>query len=187
MSVYVRDIRRALAELIRKLELPDLDPKRVYTNRTRPLDQENLPAVCIFSLTEDGKPDGPQEQSPHVNQCECEIAIVVYVRTVAHDDSDEDDLLDDYSQVIRNLLLVNDRVDGNAESSRYVGEDLILNNEGEYAIGATQLRYRFSYRETMPDDAGGNLANLVLIHTTWDGAPKPDGTDDAHDKIELPQ
>lgn len=180
MSIYVRDIRRAVAELIRQLELPGVAPEHVYTNRTRPYDVERMPAVCVFSLSETSE---IAEDAPRVNACECEIAIAVYVRTVAREDTDEDDRLDDYLQVIREMLMANDTINCQAEGSRYNGCEWILSNEGEFAMGAAVLRYGVRYRETMPEAVGGHLDNLLHINTKWDGAPKPDGTKDAEDNV----
>lgn len=184
MSVYVRDIRRVLAALIRRLELPGVDPKHVYTNRTRPYDVERMPAVCVFTLSEEAKAE--LEESPRINQCEAEIAVAVYVKTLAREDTDDDDLLDDYLQAIRELVMVQDTFEDNAESSSYAGCEWIFANEGEFPMAAGILRFRVRYREAVPEAAGGNLANLRRIHTEWDGAPAPDGQVDAVDEVEFP-
>lgn len=181
MSVYVRDIRRAIAARIRARKLKDVAPEHVYTNRTRPYDTERMPCVCVFSTQETGERG---DDAPRVNACEVEIGIAVYVRTVAREDTDEDDLLDDYLQEIRNVLGDDDTIDENAQSSQYSGCDWILTNEGEFAMGAGILRYKVKYREEQPGPDGGNLSNLRSIDVKYDAAPKADGSIDAEDFIQ---
>jgi hypothetical protein len=180
VSIFVRDIRRAIAALIRARRLKDLAPEHVYTNRVRPYNVERMPCVCVFSTIETGDRG---DDAPRVNNCEVEISIAVYMRTVAREDTDEDDLLDDYLQEIRNELGANETIDDNAQNSQYAGCDWILTNEGEFAMGAGILRYKVTYREEQPGPDGSNLSNLRRVHVDYDGAPKADGKIDAEDDV----
>lgn len=180
MSVFVRDIRRAIAQLIRDRALEGVKPEHVYTNRVRPYDLERMPAVCIFSTSETAE---LADSAPRINDCEVEIKIAVYIRTAADEDTDEDDILDGYLQAIRDLLGDNDTIEGNAQTSQYAGCDWILTNEGEYVMGAAILTYKVHYREEQPMSGGRNITPLKLIHVDTDGAPAPDGKIDARDDI----
>lgn len=180
MSIYVRDIRRAMAQLIRDEALPGLAPEHVYTNRVRPIDTDRMPAICIFTTSETAE---EAEDAPRVYGCEAEIAIAVYVKTTAKEDTDEDDLLDDYLQQVRNLFGENDTFADQAEGSMYAGCEWILTAEGEFAMGAGILRYKVRYREAQPGEESSSLDNLRHIHVDYDGAPAPDGKIDAQDDI----
>lgn len=185
MSVFVRDIRRAMAQMIRNRALPGVLPEHVYTNRVRPLDTDRMPAICIFTTTEEADPDG-SDDAPRTYQCVAEVAIAVYVRTTAQEDTDEDDKLDDYLQVLRNIFGEDDTMAEQAEGSTYVGCDWIQTAEGEFAMGAGILRYKVRYREEQPGPDRGDLDNLRRIHVDYDGAPKADGKIDAMDDVRFP-
>lgn len=182
MSIYVRDIRRAIAARIRALEIPGLLPNRVVTNRTRPYSAEDLPCVCIFTTSETAE---LADQAPRTFDCTAEIAIACYVATPVHEDSDEDDELDALMQEVRELMNRDPRCDEFAQDSTYTGSDWVLSNQGEYALGCGILRYAVKYREERQPGEAGRLANLERIHVEWDAAPEPDGTIDAQNDVKV--
>lgn len=115
---------------------------RVYASRVYPMQQRNLPGICVFSLTETSELANEDRDLER----RLDLAVDIYA---ARADGAPDDALDDLAATVEDLMEM-DPTFGRLALTSWLAETTIgFDGEGDQANGLARLRYTVLYR-TVP-------------------------------------
>ena len=112
----------------------------VYSGRTTPLWQAELPAILIYTREE---PSERLDRGGEKLLRNCQVAIEARVRLPA--DSSLDDTLDDLAQEIEDKIEADETLGGLALHSTLLNTEIDVTAEGERELGAIRLTYAMAY------------------------------------------
>ena len=196
MTHQRRLIRHSVVD--RLLDRTDAGP-RVFKTRMRPLFDQELPAILVYSMAErsDHRQTAPRELKRDLR---------LGIEIVAKADEGLDDVLDDIADQVEAIMSADDTLSGNAADCWLTVTDIRVVKDGDTVMGACRLTYSVEYYtqepredtlqdhytfqpgEQQPGDFGvGNvewdLADEIDEET---GEMRPDGAIEAEDNFDVP-
>lgn len=113
---------------------------RVFKSRVYPLNADTMPALLVYSTSEDSEID--VMGSPGVLNRILSIAIEGYVRNITV----YDNLIDDICQEVEIAMAGDQTINGLAKNSFLANTEITYNSEGDQAIGVVTMNYVVQYR-----------------------------------------
>ena len=112
----------------------------VFQSRVYPLQDVNLPALLVYSTTEDSEADviGTALSTNRI----VNIVIEGYVKAT----TDFDDTVDTICEEVETALANDRTLNGLAKFSQLTGTEINYNGEGETPVGVVTLTYQVQYR-----------------------------------------
>jgi len=112
----------------------------VFQSRVYPLQDTNLPALLVYSTTEDSEADviGTALSTNRI----VNIVIEGYVKAT----TDFDDTVDTICEEVETALANDRTLNGLAKFSQLTGTEINYNGEGETPVGVVTLTYQVQYR-----------------------------------------
>jgi len=112
----------------------------VFQSRVYPLQDSNLPALLVYSTTEDSEADviGTALSTNRI----VNIVIEGYVKAT----TDFDDTVDTICEEVETALANDRTLNGLAKFSQLTGTEINYNGEGETPVGVVTLTYQVQYR-----------------------------------------
>ena len=112
----------------------------VFQSRVYPLSDSNMPALLVYSTSEDSEPDimGPSL----VTNRELSVVVEGYVKAT----TDFDDVIDDICKEVETALGADRTLNSLAKFAYLSGTEISYNGEGEQPIGVVSLTYLVQYR-----------------------------------------
>lgn len=169
---------------------------RVFGNRVRPLFGEELPAILVYTLAE--KSDHRQT-APRELQRILRLGIEIAARA----DEGLDDLLDEISLRVEEIMSADDTLSGTAADCSLESTEMAVFRDGDRLVGACRLDYAVVYYTREPADETlqdhytfqpGELepGEFRIGGVQWDladepdenGRMSPDGIIEAEDRFE---
>ncbi len=150
----------------------------VSTNRQNPYRTEKLPAIDIFSASDDVEDDSTAPR-------ELEHSYLVEVRGTVKAAGTIDDDMDDLAEEIEEVMHRDPYFDGACADSILTSTTFEFDASGDRDIATISLIYNFTYRTDAPD-APLFLDDLETVHATHKIGAAQDDDDDAEDEIEIP-
>tara|TARA_R100001460_G_scaffold24860_1_gene49978 strand:+ start:355 stop:801 length:447 start_codon:yes stop_codon:yes gene_type:complete len=122
---------------------------RVYESRVYPLQDSELPALLIYTKTEESEP--LVMSSDRVMERELSIAIECYAKA----NSNFDDTIDTICKEVEEAIAVDTTLNGLAKDIYIESTDIEFNADGESPVGYATLTFLTTYhvKETNPDVA----------------------------------
>lgn len=131
-----KEIRAAIVTLLSGATDADT---RVYSNRTRPINNSQLPAINVVTLNEEAE---PRDIRPTSYIRTMKLNIELYVE--ANDTPDDE--LDDFAEDVEAIMLANLKITGLAISTVYQATEATFDDAGgEKPIGKLVLTYEIKY------------------------------------------
>jgi hypothetical protein len=186
--------RKIIRKKIRELLLNKTKAcERVYTNQASPTWIENLPAIIIYSLSEDIT---KFNQAPRELKRDLQVVIEIMAsgaeepNTACHNTAE--DCLDDIAEQVECIMSKSETLDGVCDDNILSSIEFDFVPEGQKPVGSARLIYTVTYvehspRATCPQDGYGDFE---LGKVDWDVGhhdDTPDGVIDAQDNIEPEQ
>lgn len=166
-------IRQRVMELLfDKTEALD----RVFPNRARQLWPEELPAILVYTRSENVT---EFDHAPRSLKRDLRLAVEV----VAKADEQLDDQLDEIARQVEDALLGEDTLGGVCSDCLLSDVELALTGEGETLWGTLLMTFQITYF-TEVKDSDVELANLERVNVDY--RLNEDEISDAVDTIELP-
>lgn len=195
MTLSRKHIRREVAAILRGKTIAG---DRVFTNRKERLWHEELPALVVYSMEENGIEilnDAPREYLRPL-----ELAIELFTEEDATDVATSadlgfvDDQVDDFCQQVEDLLLpalhlpddLHDDLLLDAARSALLRVELGFDAQGRQLAGSARLVFAIAYRTTVDETNAEEVSGMKDAAVQWD-FPPPDGTFEATDDFQLPQ
>jgi len=115
----------------------------VFQSRVYPLSDSNMPALLVYSTSEDSATDimGPSL----VTNRELSVVVEGYVKGT----TDFDDVVDDICKEVEIALGADRTLNGLAKFAYLSGTEISYNGEGEQPIGVVSLTYLVQYRTSV--------------------------------------
>lgn len=179
------DIRTAILTLLTETPIPAIG-SRVFTNRSRKLFPEELPAIVIYSKSESAE---IYIEAPREYKRTLKLAIEIFDKydtggeTTLEDSVD--DRLDAIADEIEQRIFRNETLDGDVSDIKLSDMESDYMPEGEQPIGAMRLTFDVEYFTYAPVDQP-NLDAFERAHIETK-VPPDLGQDAAVDDVELPQ
>ncbi len=148
-------IRHALVDKL-KTKVGDVFPTnaqdKVYGSRTKPLFDQHLPAILVYTRNEDNIEDRFTTDGYGTNKRELKVAI----EAVVLGNEEVDDALDEISKQIEDALDGFEMPTRKADVMRLKSTDLDVSIEGSKIYGAARLTYSITYytANKQPDNSG---------------------------------
>lgn len=176
MSGFRKAIRQAVAAGLAAAAIPAVGT-RVYASRAIPIKEAHLPAILVYTRSEEAVREG----GPVRYDRTCELAIEVHTSG----GTGADDQLDDIAQAIE------DWVEANLENDAW--QDIVYRrmvagfaDEGETDILAMSLIYEVRYEGFGTDHAAqAPTDDFAKANVEWD-LPPADTSLEAEDDIDIP-
>ena len=113
---------------------------RVYRSRVYPLNADTMPALLVYSKTEDSEID--VMGSPGVLNRLVNIAIEGYVRNITV----YDNKIDDICKEVETAMAADQKINGLAKNSFLSSTEIEYTGEGDQPIGVVTMNYVVQYR-----------------------------------------
>jgi len=113
---------------------------RVFKSRVYPLNADTMPALLVYSTTEDSDID--VMGFPGVLNRIVNVAIEGYVRNITV----YDNLIDDICQEVEVVMANDPTINGLAKNSFLSGTEISYTGEGDQPIGVVTMNYVVQYR-----------------------------------------
>ncbi len=161
--------------------------QHVYASRVRPLPEESLPAILVYTT---GETATVFNAAPR----ELERVLSVAIHVVARADDALDDLLDSIAEEVEFLMSENQEA-GDASDIVYTGCEINMPQDGDNQHGFLILNYDVTYYTldvSEGEEAPGVPQRNVLkpfqtAGATWQVPPFSDKQPETKDEINLPQ
>jgi len=137
MSHVRQQIREQVATTVTGLSTTG---SNVFQSRVYPLQDANLPALLVYSISEDSNAD--VMGSTLVAQRDLNIVIEGYVKAT----TDFDDTVDTICAQVEAAMGADRTLNNLAKFSQLVGTEINYNGEGESPVGVVTLTYAVQYR-----------------------------------------
>lgn len=137
MSHVRQQIREQVATTVTGLSTTG---SNVFQSRVYPLQDSNLPALLVYSISEDSNAD--VMGSTLVAQRDLNIVIEGYVKAT----TDFDDTVDTICAEVEAAMGTDRTLNNLAKFSQLVGTEINYNGEGESPVGVVTLTYAVQYR-----------------------------------------
>jgi len=181
-------IRKAVIDILKGKTLAG---DRVFSNRSIPATEENLPIVHVFTLSED-----IDEYSQAPRALARALSLVVEVIARGTKDAPLEDCLDEISMQIEQTLSLDDTLNRTCDDCILSSVSFETVDDGALPIGSCRLTFTVKYVTDMPnsvEDQAVNLRELKTVGASWNidtnnDQDDPDGVlEEAKDTIILPQ
>lgn len=139
-----KTIRDQVAQMLAGLTL--VPAANVFPTRTYAVDEDHLPAICIYTLSEESGLDalGPRKMARHLE---------LIVEIVAKVNDTLDDTLDAISAEVENIIGTNFTLGGTAKDCMLSSTKIAVRGEGDKPTGSAVLTYSVMYRTLAADAA----------------------------------
>lgn len=137
MSHVRQQIREEIATTVTGLATTGTN---VFQSRVYPLQDSNLPALLVYSTSEDSEAD--VMGSTLVAQRNLNVLIEGYVKA----NTDFDDVVDTICAQVEAAMGADRTLNGLAKFSQLVGTEISYNGEGESPVGVVTMTYAVQYR-----------------------------------------
>jgi hypothetical protein len=137
MSHVRQQIREQVATTVTGLSTTG---SNVFQSRVYPLQDSNLPALLVYSISEDSNAD--VMGSTLVAQRDLNLVIEGYVKATAN----FDDTVDTICAEVEAAMGTDRTLNNLAKFSQLVGTEINYNGEGESPVGVVTLTYAVQYR-----------------------------------------
>lgn len=182
MSSQLLEVRR---EVVRRLKLARTRAgDRVHPNRFRPVHEDDLPAILVYTLEEE---DDDEDSSPRQYLATVQLAVTVVVKYSELGQEDADEELDRLGQVCRDVLFFDTRLGGLLDDLKLKRWEIaVLDPIAGVPMAAGRLVFEASYRTDAPEGADpGALEDFLRLHAEHGRDARPGGEPDATDDVEL--
>lgn len=148
---------------------------RVYPNRVRPWRAKNLPAIGVYTKSEEAN---HHDSAPRAY----ERRALVVVEIVADADDHLDDVLDLQALLVETILLADPTMGGVADDLVLSDSSLDFLEKGDTLQGCCAITFEATYWTEQPEPT---LDDFETANVEWDVAT-PDGQIEAVDTITMP-
>jgi hypothetical protein len=132
--------RSAIRDAIKALLLDETDAgANVYTSRTSPLWQSELPAILIYTEDESAKPESMRANSRSIRT----LQVTIHAKIEASEDVDDD--VDSLVAEIETLISEESSLGGTVLGSQLTNTETRVDMQGESEIGVAVLTYECLY------------------------------------------
>ena len=143
MSHIRRQIRDAIITVL-QANVPSVG-MRVYPTRTYPVDANAMPALCVYTLSEESAVDslGPSRGLTRV--------LDVVIEAVTKVNSTLDDALDQICQEVESAIGLDTKFDGLVHDCLLTATRIAITGKGETETGSAAMTFRLQYRTRAAD------------------------------------
>ncbi len=140
-----KSIREQIVDAI--VALLAIDGLQVHRERTRPIEDDALPAVLLYFEDEDPAPIGSERRAPHVERA---LQVIVECRAAAIGGKSPDGALDPLLVWTSSQLLGNETIGGLANGVAE-GRTVWSSKESSIALASATSNYTIRYRTSRLD------------------------------------
>lgn len=179
MSHPREDIRKAIASVI--IAANTAAGSKVYASRVIQIKDDTLPCILVYTNTEEVS---ISQESPR----EYGRALKVVVDVHAKADKSLDDVLDDLSLEVENVLMQDHKLGDLVCDVVLTGVEVTLSGEGDAPIGSCAMTYEVTYNTYAVADATeeNNVTDFEKTGVEWDQPDHAEGDIDAQDEFTIP-
>jgi hypothetical protein len=123
---------------------------RVVAARRAPWSIKNLPAIAVYTNTDDVSPDS-HDTAPLELEREVDLTVEAAIATSALEPEQIDDRLDDFAREIEIAIQRDPGLGGVASYCRLAASEIIELEKGSESIGVVRLSFRTRYYDPMTE------------------------------------
>jgi len=180
MSIERKNIRHELVALLKRKKTSA--GNNVFSSRSTPVWQENLPAIMIYPRTED-----VEKSSESPRQYKHTLIMAFDLVADGRDDDAAADKMDELDEQVQRILGVDETLNCLVNEISLISSEFDYEERGQKSIMSMTLVYEIEYYVFSPKDRRDqDVKDFTSITANWDIGTANDPDHEATDDITLP-